>query len=76
MVWVKVAKCFAAAFAIGIGTIGPAISQGRVGATACESIGKYKESAGPIRGIAIIALSVIESSSVFALLIAILIIIS
>lgn len=74
-VWISVAKSFAAAFAIGIGTIGPSLSQGRVGATACENIGKYKESEGAIRGIAILALGMIETSSVFALVIAILLII-
>jgi len=73
-VWIKVAKCFAAAFTIGIGTIGPALSQGRVGATACENIGKYKESESSIRGLVILALGMIETSSVFALVIAVMLI--
>ena len=68
--WVAVAKCFAAALAIALGTMGPSISQGRIGATACENIGKYPESQGNIKQTAFLALVIVETASIFSLLIA------
>ena len=41
--YTKAAAALGAAFAIGIGTIGPALAQGMVGSKACENIGKYPE---------------------------------
>jgi len=70
LVWVKVAKCFAAALAIGLGTMGPSISQGRIGATSCENIGKYPQSSGDIKQTAFLALVIVETASIFSLLIA------
>jgi F-type H+-transporting ATPase subunit c len=66
----KAAAYIGAAFAIGIGTIGPAMGQGSVGARACENIGKYPESADAIKSAMFYALVAIETSSVYALLIA------
>jgi F-type H+-transporting ATPase subunit c len=68
--YAKAAAYLGAAIAIGIGTIGPAIGQGAVGAKACENIGKYPESADAIRYAMFLALVAIETSSVYALLIA------
>lgn len=65
----KAAAYIAAAIAMGIGSIAPAYGQGMVGAKACESIGKYPESANQIRTTMFIALGIIESSAVYALLI-------
>lgn len=67
--YVKVAAYLGAAFAMGVGAIGPAISQGLIGAKACESIGKYPESANKIRTTAFLALGIVETSAIYALII-------
>lgn len=68
--YAKAAAYIGAAFAIGIGTLGPTLGQGMAASKACENIGKYPESAGKIRTTMIIALALIETSAVFAVLIA------
>ena len=45
----KAAAFLGAAFAVGVGAIGPALGQGFVGMKACENVGKYPDSAGQIR---------------------------
>lgn len=70
----KAAAFFGAAFAVGIGTLGPALGQGLIGSKACENIGKYPESANKIRLAMLIAMSIIESSAIYALLIALVLI--
>lgn len=71
---VKVAAYIGAAFVMGIGTIGPAIGQGMVGARACDNIGKYPENAGTIRTVMLLGMSIIETAPIYALVIAILLI--
>lgn len=66
----KAAAYIGAALVMGIGSIAPAYGQGMVGAKACENIGKYPESSGDIRTAMYIAMGVIESSAVYALIIA------
>lgn len=66
----KAAAYIGAALVMGIGSIAPAYGQGLVGAKACENIGKYPESSGEIRTAMYIAMGVIESSAVYALIIA------
>lgn len=68
--YAQVAAYLGAAFAIGIGTMGPAISQGLIGSKACENIGKYPESAGKIRTTMLLAIVMVESISLFVALIA------
>jgi len=68
--WVKVAACIAAGVCMGIGAIGPALGQGFVGGKACESIGKKPESAGLITRTMIVAMAFVESSAIYSLLIA------
>ena len=71
---VKVAAFIGAAFAMAIGTIGPALGQGMIGKQACESIGKYPESAGKVRLAMMVALGFVESSAVYSFLIALMLI--
>ncbi len=66
----KAAAYIGAAIAISVGTFGPAISQGLIGARACENLGKYPESASNLRTLMMIALGFVETSSIYALLIA------
>ena len=72
--YAKAAASIGAAIAIGLGTLGPAISQGKIASQACSDIGKYPESASYIRTTMLIALSFVETSSIYAFVIAILLI--
>lgn len=67
--YAKAAAFIGAAITMGFGSLGPAIGQGIIGMKACENIGKYPESAGKIRTTMIIALTVVESSAIYCLLI-------
>ncbi|HLB94092.1 MAG TPA: ATP synthase F0 subunit C [Candidatus Babeliales bacterium] len=66
----QAAAYIGAAIAIAIGTMGPALGQGAIGKQACESLGKYPESAGKIQRAMILALGIVEASAVYALIIA------
>lgn len=66
----QVAKYIGAALVMGIGTIGPALAQGLVGSKACETLGKYPESADKVRLSLFVILGLIESSAIYAFLIA------
>jgi len=68
--WVKVASCIAAGICMGIGSIGPSLGQSFVGGKACESIGKKPESAGLITRTMVVALAFVESSAIYCLLVA------
>jgi F-type H+-transporting ATPase subunit c len=68
--YAKAAAFLGAALAMGIGTVGPALGQGLIGMKACESIGKYPESSGKIRTTMMIAMGLVETSAIYALMIA------
>jgi F-type H+-transporting ATPase subunit c len=65
IVYAKAAALVAAAFAVGIGTIGPAISQGLVGSKACENMAKYPENSSRIFNMALVSLALIETSALY-----------
>lgn len=67
----KAAAYFGAAFAMAIGSVGPALGQGMIGKQAVESIGKYPESAANIRFSMMMAMGFVESSAVYNLMVAI-----
>lgn len=69
-VYAKAAAFLGAAIAMGVGTIGPALGQGLIGMKACENIGKYPESAGKIRTTMMIAMGLVETSAIYALMVA------
>lgn len=73
--YAKAAAFLGAAIAMGLGSIGPALGQGFIGTKACESIGKYPESADKIRMTMMIAMGIVESSAVYALVISFLLVI-
>ena len=72
--YAKAAAFLGAAIAIAIGSIGPALGQGLIGAKACEKLGKYPESSGNIRTTMMIAMGIVESSAIYALVVALLLI--
>jgi F-type H+-transporting ATPase subunit c len=59
-----------AAVAIGMGCLGPAIGQGLIGMKACENMGKYPEHSGKIRNAMFIAMALVETSAIYAGLVA------
>ncbi len=67
--YAKAAAFIGAAITMGFGSLGPAIGQGIIGMKACENIGKYPESSNKIRQTMIIALSIVESSAIYCLII-------
>jgi F-type H+-transporting ATPase subunit c len=71
---VQYAAMLGAAFTMGIGTIGPALGQGMIGTKAMENIGKYPESANRIQTSMMLAMAIVETSTVFAFTTAILLI--
>lgn len=68
--YAKAAAFIGAAIAMGIGTVGPAIGQGLIGMKACEHIGKNPESASKLRTTMMIAMGLVETSAIYALMIA------
>lgn len=70
MFYAKAAAFIGAAIAMGLGSLGPALGQGLIGMKACENIGKYPESAGQVRTTMMIAMGLVETSAIYALLIA------
>lgn len=68
--YVKAAACLGAAISVGIGVLGPSLGQGMIGTKACENIGKYPESANKIRETMFLGLTIIETSSIWCVLIA------
>lgn len=70
----KAAAFLGAAFVMGIGCMAPAYGQGLIGSEACKNIGKYPESTNDIRTTMLIAMGFVESSAIYAFLIALLLI--
>lgn len=70
---IKAVSFIGAAFAMAVGSVGPALGQGMIGKQACESVGKYPESGGKIQMTMMIALGAVESSAVYCFIIALLI---
>lgn len=72
--YVKMAAYLGAAFAMGIGTIGPALGQGIVASKAVENMGKYPEMSNKIRTAMFLALGIIETSAIYAFVIALMLV--
>jgi len=66
-------KTFAAAFAIGVGALGPALAIGKIGAQALESIGRNPEATSKIQTAMILAIAFAEAVAIYALVIALII---
>ncbi len=67
--YTKVAAYLGAAFTISVGCIGPAIGQAMVASKALESVGKNPESYGNISKMMILPLILIETGSIYCLII-------
>ncbi len=66
-------KYIAAAFAIGVGSIGPALGIGRVVGSAMESLGRNPEAQPAIQTNMILGVAFAEAIAIYALVVAIMI---
>jgi F-type H+-transporting ATPase subunit c len=66
-------KPFAAALAIGLGAIGPAIGIGLLASKAMEAIGRNPEATSKIQSAMILAIAFTEAIAVYALVVALII---
>ncbi|MFH0829092.1 MAG: ATP synthase F0 subunit C [Candidatus Kerfeldbacteria bacterium] len=69
----EVAQAFAAALAIGLGGIGPALSIGLLASKAMEAIGRNPEAAGKVQVPMLIAAGFAEAIAIYALVVALII---
>ena len=67
-------KLVAAAFAIGMGALGPGIGIGLLGMGAMNALGRNPEARGPIMTNMILAIAFAEAVAIYALIVAILLI--
>jgi len=70
---ITIAKCFAMAFAIGIGVFAPGLMEGYATAKAVEGIARNPGAAGLITRTMIVGQAITESNSIYVLVIALLI---
>jgi F-type H+-transporting ATPase subunit c len=68
----EAAKELGAGLAIGLGTIGPGIGIGLIGAKAVEAMGRNPEVTGTVQTNMILAIAFAESLGIFALVMALL----
>ena len=66
-------KSIAAAFAIGVGAIGPALGIGKLAGKAMESIGRNPEAASKVQTAMILAIAFTEAIAIYALVMALII---
>jgi F-type H+-transporting ATPase subunit c len=66
-------KMLAAAFAIGVGAIGPAIGIGMLASRALEAMGRNPEASGKIQTSMILAIAFTEAIAIYALVVALMI---
>ncbi|MDH4330513.1 MAG: ATP synthase F0 subunit C [Candidatus Moranbacteria bacterium] len=69
----EVYKYLAAGLAIGLGAIGSAIGEGMIGSKALEAIGRNPETSGKITPLMFVAMAVTESTAIYALVVALII---
>ena len=71
--WANMWVLLGAALAMGLGTIGTGLGQGNAIAKAMEAMGRNPEASGTIRTTLLIGLAFVESLSLYALVVAIMI---
>ena len=66
-------KALAAGLCMGLGALGPAIGEGFVGGKAMEALGRNPEVSDKISGLVFVVMAVCESTGIYALVIALII---
>lgn len=69
---IQIVSIISAAFAVGLGAIGPALAEGRAVATALDAIARQPEAAGTISRTLFVGLAMIETMAIYCLVIALL----
>jgi len=69
----EAAKYIGAGLAMGLGAIGPAIGEGLVASKALEAIGRNPEANGKIAPLMFVAMAITESTGIYALVVALII---
>lgn len=72
MNWVEIVSIVSAAFAVALGAIGPAVAEGRAVAAAMDAIARQPESAGTLSRTLFVGLAMIETTAIYCLVIALL----
>ena len=67
-------KAIGAGLCMGIGAIGPGIGEGNAVSKACEAIGRQPESKGAVTSTMIMGCAISETTGIYALVVAILLI--
>jgi F-type H+-transporting ATPase subunit c len=68
--WLAVASIVTAGLTIGIGSLGPALGEGRALASALESISRQPDSANTMTRTLFVGLAMVESTAIYCLVIA------
>jgi F-type H+-transporting ATPase subunit c len=69
---IQIASIVAAAFAVSFGALGPALAEGRAVAAAMDAIARQPESAGVLSRTLFVGLAMIETTAIYCLVIALL----
>ena len=72
MNWVEIASIVAAGFSVAFGAIGPALGEGKAVAAAMDAIARQPEAAGTISRTLFVGLAMIETTAIYCLVIALL----
>lgn len=70
---IQAAKYIAAGLAIGLGAIGPGIGEGIAASKALEAIGRNPESSSKVTPLMFVSMAIAESTGIYALVIALII---
>lgn len=69
---IQIASILAAAFAVSFGALGPALAEGRSVAAALDAIARQPESAGTLSRTLFVGLAMIETTAIYCLVVALL----
>ena len=69
---IEMLSVFGAALAVGLGSIGPALGEGRALAAAMDAIARQPEAAGTLTRTLFVGLAMIETMAIYCLVIALL----
>ena len=70
---IDMVKSLAAALAIGLGVLAPAIAIGRIGSKAVEALGRNPEAESAVRTAMILAIAFAEAVAIYVLVVALII---
>jgi F-type H+-transporting ATPase subunit c len=68
--WLLVVSIVAAAFTMAVGAIGAAIGESRIGSAAMDALARQPDEAGSITRTLFVSLAMVESTAIFCLVIA------